>query len=179
MSLSTLRFSTLLHNGPAAHQDHCGRYWIRTRDLCQWATNEPPHLQWGMMCNTACSVLRVSEGFVSSLREVTMLSHPQAASSQTWLSGTCLTCPPSPSTRRAPRCRLPGRRCQPPPQLSCKIKNKNNVWLLFYSILCFIPKRPTQNTSGLIQILQFVCNSKKRIWQYFQFEEFYTFYVLL
>ena len=93
------------------------------------------------MCNTACSVLRVSEGFVSSLREVTMLSHPQAASSQTWLSGTCLTCPPSPSTRRAPRCRLPGRRCQPPPQLSCKIKNKNNVWLLFYSILCFIPKR--------------------------------------
>ena len=53
--LSTLRFSTLFHNDPAAHQDHCGRCRIRTRDIClrslvryQWVTtspNEPPHLQ--------------------------------------------------------------------------------------------------------------------------------------
>ena len=32
--LSTLRFSTLFHNDPSAHQDHCGRCRIRTRDLC-------------------------------------------------------------------------------------------------------------------------------------------------
>ena len=30
--LSTLRFSTLLHNDPAAQQDHCGSCRIRTRD---------------------------------------------------------------------------------------------------------------------------------------------------
>ena len=30
---STLRF-TVLHNDPAAPQDHCGRRRIRTRDLC-------------------------------------------------------------------------------------------------------------------------------------------------
>ena len=41
VSLSTLRFSTLFHNDPAAHQDHCRRCRIRTRDLC---TDEPPHL---------------------------------------------------------------------------------------------------------------------------------------
>ena len=35
MFLCTLRFSTLLHNNPAAHQDHCGRFRIR-------ASNEPP-----------------------------------------------------------------------------------------------------------------------------------------
>ena len=34
VSLSTLRFSTL-HYDPAAHQDHCVWYRIRTRDLCQ------------------------------------------------------------------------------------------------------------------------------------------------
>ena len=31
---STLRFSTLFHNDPAAHQDHCGRCRIRTPNLC-------------------------------------------------------------------------------------------------------------------------------------------------
>ena len=45
---STLRFSTLLHHDHAAHQEHCGRCRIRTRDLCsrslvryQWATTSP------------------------------------------------------------------------------------------------------------------------------------------
>ena len=33
VSLFTLSF-TLLHNDPAAHQDHCERSRIRTRDLC-------------------------------------------------------------------------------------------------------------------------------------------------
>ena len=32
VSRSTLRFSTLFHNYPAAHQDHCGRCRNRTRD---------------------------------------------------------------------------------------------------------------------------------------------------
>ena len=49
-----LRFSTLLHNDPAAHQDHCGRCRIRTRDLCprrlgplgQRATTSPKQLKW-------------------------------------------------------------------------------------------------------------------------------------
>ena len=27
-------FSNLLHNDPAAHQDHCGKCRIRTRNLC-------------------------------------------------------------------------------------------------------------------------------------------------
>ena len=37
VSLSTLRFSTLLHNDPAAHQDHCTMYIcrIRNRDLSE------------------------------------------------------------------------------------------------------------------------------------------------
>ena len=53
--LSPLRFSTLLTKDPAAHQNHCGRCWIRTQDLCprslvryQWTTTfpyEPPHLE--------------------------------------------------------------------------------------------------------------------------------------
>ena len=30
----TLRFTTLFHNDPAAHQDHCGRCRIRTPNLC-------------------------------------------------------------------------------------------------------------------------------------------------
>ena len=41
VSLSTLRFSSLLHN-------YLGRFRIQTQDLCPevWcATNEPPHLQ--------------------------------------------------------------------------------------------------------------------------------------
>ena len=45
VSLSTLRFSTLFHNDSAAHQDHCRRCRIRTRDLC---TDEPPHLPFFM-----------------------------------------------------------------------------------------------------------------------------------
>ena len=27
-------YPEILHNDPAAHQDHCGRCLIRTRDLC-------------------------------------------------------------------------------------------------------------------------------------------------
>ena len=43
---------TVLHNDPAAPQDHCGRCRIRTRDLClrsmaRYGTNEPPHLRVG------------------------------------------------------------------------------------------------------------------------------------
>ena len=36
-TFSTLRFSTLLHNDHAAHQDHYGRCRICTRDLCPWS----------------------------------------------------------------------------------------------------------------------------------------------
>ena len=46
-----LRFS-LLHNDPAVHQEHCGRCWIQTQDICptslvryQWATTSQHHLQ--------------------------------------------------------------------------------------------------------------------------------------
>ena len=44
--VSTLICSTLLHNDPAAHQDHCGRCRIRTRTSAPevWcATNEPKY----------------------------------------------------------------------------------------------------------------------------------------
>ena len=34
LSLSTLRSSDFFHNDPAAHQDHCDKCRIRTRDLC-------------------------------------------------------------------------------------------------------------------------------------------------
>ena len=52
VSPSTLRFTVLQHNDPAAAQDHCGRWRIRTRDLCpkslvryQRATTSPTN-EW-------------------------------------------------------------------------------------------------------------------------------------
>ena len=46
---------TLLHNDPAAHQDHCGRCRIRTRDLCPWSLVRN---QWTTTfpCNVHCTV---------------------------------------------------------------------------------------------------------------------------
>ena len=47
VSLSTLRFITLFHNDPAAHQDHCGRYRIRIRNLClRSLVRYQPHFQF-------------------------------------------------------------------------------------------------------------------------------------
>ena len=47
VALSILRFSSLFHNYPAAHQDHCGRCRIRTQK--SGVLPMPPHLQkyWG------------------------------------------------------------------------------------------------------------------------------------